>query len=105
MLRNCYSAVNSSLHGLLQRNFILSAPLIVAIYFDANLRREADGWVKKRLRDDEDWIWMKLYGLSDLTAAEFDKTVETYGFEAVEASGSVEDVFGDLKDRISRLLE
>lgn len=48
---------------------------------------------------------MKLYGLSDLTAAEFDKMVETYGFEVVEASGSVEDVFGDLKDRISRLLE
>jgi dTMP kinase len=37
--------------------------------------------------------------------AQFDKMVDNYGFEVVDASGSVEDVFDDLKTRISHLLE
>lgn len=35
---------------------------------------------------------------------EFDKMVETYGFEVVDASGSIEEVFDDLKERVSRQL-
>ena len=36
--------------------------------------------------------------------AEFDKMVETHGFEIVDASGSVEDVFEDLRDRVDRVV-
>jgi thymidylate kinase len=35
---------------------------------------------------------------------EFDKMVETYGFEVIDASGSIEEVFDDLKERVSRQL-
>src|SRR5262245_65980116 len=35
--------------------------------------------------------------------AEFDKMVENYGFEVVDASGSVEDVFEDLRARVDRV--
>jgi dTMP kinase len=35
---------------------------------------------------------------------EFDKMVETYGFEVIDASGSIEEVFEDLKERVSRQL-
>ena len=35
---------------------------------------------------------------------EFDKMVETYGFAAVDASGSVEEVFADLQRRIERVI-
>ena len=35
---------------------------------------------------------------------EFDKMVETYGFEVVDASGSVEEVFADLQRRIERVI-
>src|SRR6266480_1678604 len=37
--------------------------------------------------------------------AEFDKMVETFGFEIVDASGSVEDVFEDLRDRVMSVVE
>lgn len=36
---------------------------------------------------------------------EFDKMVETYGFEAIDASRSIEEVFEDLKDRVAHLLK
>ena len=36
--------------------------------------------------------------------AEFDKMVETHGFEIVDASGSVEDVFENLRDRVDRVV-
>ncbi len=36
--------------------------------------------------------------------AEFDKMVETYGFEIVDASGSVEEVFENLRDRVDRVV-
>jgi thymidylate kinase len=36
---------------------------------------------------------------------EFDSMVETYGFEVIDASGSVEEVFEDLKERVDRLLK
>jgi dTMP kinase len=36
---------------------------------------------------------------------EFDKMVETYGFEIVDASGTVEEVFPRLRDRIQRIIE
>jgi dTMP kinase len=35
---------------------------------------------------------------------EFDKMVETFGFEIVDASGSVEDVFENLRDRVDRVI-
>jgi dTMP kinase len=37
--------------------------------------------------------------------AEFDKMVEVYGFNVVDASGSVEEVFEDLRDRVIRVVE
>jgi dTMP kinase len=37
--------------------------------------------------------------------AEFDKMVDVYGFDVVDASGSVEEVFGDLRDRVMRVVE
>jgi dTMP kinase len=36
--------------------------------------------------------------------AEFDKMVETYGFEIVDASGSIEEVFENLRDRVDRVV-
>jgi dTMP kinase len=36
--------------------------------------------------------------------AEFDKMVETYGFEIVDASGSVEEVFENLRERVDRVV-
>ena len=36
--------------------------------------------------------------------AEFDKMVEVYGFQIVDASGSIEEVFEDLHQRIARVL-
>jgi len=36
---------------------------------------------------------------------EFDKMVESHGFQAVDASRSIEEVFGDLKDRVTPLLK
>jgi dTMP kinase len=32
--------------------------------------------------------------------AEFDKMVETHGFQIVDASGSIEEVFEDLRERV-----
>ena len=37
--------------------------------------------------------------------AEFDKMVDNYGFEVVDASGTIEEVFENLKNRIARVLE
>jgi dTMP kinase len=37
--------------------------------------------------------------------SEFDKMVETYGFEIVDASGPVEEVFPDLRDRVMRIVD
>src|ERR671923_2095188 len=37
--------------------------------------------------------------------AEFDKMVDAYGFDVVDASGSVEEVFEDLRDRVIRVVE
>jgi dTMP kinase len=37
--------------------------------------------------------------------AEFDKMVDQEGFEIVDASGSIEEVFDDLKNKIARVLE
>lgn len=37
--------------------------------------------------------------------AQFDRMVESYGFEVIDASRSIEDVFADLKERVSRLLD
>lgn len=37
--------------------------------------------------------------------AEFDKMVETHGFEIVDASGSIEEVFENLRDRVDRVVE
>lgn len=37
--------------------------------------------------------------------AEFDKMVETYGFEIIDASGSVEEVFENLRDRVAKVIE
>jgi len=37
--------------------------------------------------------------------AQFDKMVEGYGFEVIDASRSIEEVFDDLKGRVSRLIE
>ena len=34
--------------------------------------------------------------------AEFDKMVENYGFQVVDASGTIEDVFEDLRSRVER---
>ena len=36
--------------------------------------------------------------------AEFDKMVETHGFEIIDASGSVEEVFKNLRDRVDRVI-
>ncbi len=36
---------------------------------------------------------------------EFDKMVENYGFGVVDASGSIEDVFEDLRARVARVVE
>lgn len=36
--------------------------------------------------------------------AEFDKMVEIHGFEIVDASGSIEEVFEDLRDRVDRVV-
>jgi dTMP kinase len=36
--------------------------------------------------------------------AEFDKMVEVYGFQPIDASGSVEDVFNDLRDRVDAVV-
>ena len=36
---------------------------------------------------------------------QFDKMVEGYGFEVIDASGSIEDVFDDLKNRVSHALK
>ena len=36
---------------------------------------------------------------------EFDKMVETYGFDIVDASGTVEEVFPRLRERIQRIIE
>ena len=36
--------------------------------------------------------------------AEFDKMVENYGFNVVDASGSIEDVFADLRDRVDEVV-
>ena len=36
--------------------------------------------------------------------AEFDKMVETYGFEIIDASGSVEEVFETLRARVERVI-
>jgi dTMP kinase len=36
--------------------------------------------------------------------AEFDKMVETYGFEIVDASGTVEEVFENLRERVDRVV-
>jgi dTMP kinase len=36
---------------------------------------------------------------------EFDKMVEAYGFEIVDASGSVEEVFRRLRDGIERIVQ
>ncbi len=36
--------------------------------------------------------------------AEFDKMVETFGFEIVDASGSVEEVFEHLRERVDRVI-
>jgi dTMP kinase len=33
---------------------------------------------------------------------EFDKMVENYGFQVVDASGSIEEVFEDLRSRVER---
>jgi len=37
--------------------------------------------------------------------AEFDKMVDVHGFDVVDASGSVEDVFEDLRDRVMSVVE
>ena len=37
--------------------------------------------------------------------AEFDKMVDVHGFDVVDASGSVEDVFEDLRDRVMNMVE
>jgi dTMP kinase len=37
--------------------------------------------------------------------AEFDKMVEIHGFEIVDASGSIEEVFEQLRDRVERAVE
>jgi dTMP kinase len=37
--------------------------------------------------------------------SEFDKMVEVYGFEIIDASGPVEEVFSDLRDRVARIVE
>jgi dTMP kinase len=37
--------------------------------------------------------------------AEFDKMVETFGFEIVDASGSVEEVFENLRERVDRVID
>ncbi len=37
--------------------------------------------------------------------SEFDKMVESYGFEVIDASRSIEEVFDDLQKRVSRLLD
>ncbi len=37
--------------------------------------------------------------------SEFDKMVEIYGFEIVDASGPVEEVFPDLRDRVTRIVD
>ncbi|MGH7769181.1 MAG: dTMP kinase [Candidatus Binatia bacterium] len=37
--------------------------------------------------------------------AQFDKMVDNYGFQVVDASGTIEDVFDDLKNRISHVLQ
>ena len=36
--------------------------------------------------------------------AEFDKMVEVYGFQPIDAAGSVEDVFNDLRDRVDAVV-
>jgi dTMP kinase len=36
--------------------------------------------------------------------AEFDKMVETFGFQIVDAAGSVEEVFENLRDRVDRVI-
>ena len=37
--------------------------------------------------------------------AQFDRMVESYGFDVIDASRSIEDVFGDLKERVLRMLD
>jgi dTMP kinase len=36
--------------------------------------------------------------------AEFDKMVETYGFNVIDASGSIEDVFANLRDHVDAVV-
>jgi dTMP kinase len=36
--------------------------------------------------------------------AQFDKMADGYGFEAIDASGSIEEVFDELKNRVARVL-
>jgi hypothetical protein len=36
---------------------------------------------------------------------EFDKMVETYGFDIIDASGTVEEVCSRLRERIQRIVE
>jgi dTMP kinase len=36
--------------------------------------------------------------------AEFDKMVEVYGFQPIDASGSVEEVFNELRDRVDAVV-
>jgi dTMP kinase len=36
--------------------------------------------------------------------AEFDKMVEPYGFNTIDASASVEDVFTDLRERVDKVI-
>jgi dTMP kinase len=36
--------------------------------------------------------------------AEFDKMVEIYGFQPIDASGSIEEVFEDLRARVVRVV-
>jgi len=36
--------------------------------------------------------------------AEFDKMVGAYGFDTIDASNSVEEVFEDLRDRIDKVI-
>lgn len=36
---------------------------------------------------------------------QFDKMVENYGFEVIDASRSIEEVFEDLRNRIARMVQ
>ena len=37
-----------------------------------------------------------------MAVGEFDKMVENYGFQVVDASGTIEEVFEDLRSRVER---